>query len=239
MKLDKLLQSQGFGSRKHCQKLIVQGHVHVNGELCVNPNHDVATSVLADTQFQVFGELFQYRERVYIALNKPAAYECSHQPQYHHSVFDLLPDVLCQRGVQCVGRLDQDTTGLLLLTDDGQFLQRLTHPRQHIGKTYVVQTLDDIDDDALQQLSEGVQLRNEQGTFAASDVQRMNERQFAMTIHQGIYHQVKRMVASVGHKVVQLHRRQIGHLVLDDLALSPSEWCYLGDEQYQAYMRKA
>ena len=91
MQLDKLLQSQGFGSRKHCQSLITSGHVYVEGQQITLPKTKVVPQGLI---FSVFGEEFEYREQVYIALYKPAGYECSHHPQYHHSVFDLFPDYL-------------------------------------------------------------------------------------------------------------------------------------------------
>ncbi|MFT4021552.1 MAG: 16S rRNA pseudouridine(516) synthase, partial [Acinetobacter sp.] len=169
-------------------------------------------------------------EKIYIALNKPQGYECSHQPQHHQSVFSLLPDIFLQRGVQSVGRLDQDTTGLLLLTDDGQFLQALTNPRKHVAKVYVVTTVDPVTIEQLHHLEQGVELRNENGLFKATQVKKLDQYQLVMTIHQGVYHQVKRMIAAVGNKVDTLHRQQIGELSLsDDLTLS--QWQYLTQEE--------
>lgn len=121
-----MLQSQGFGSRKHCQQLIQNGAIAIEGEVITQPKQKLQ---LQGLKFSVYGQDYTYREKVYIALNKPQGYECSHQATHHFSVFDLFDDILLNRGLQCVGRLDQDTTGLLLLTDDGQFLQALTHPK--------------------------------------------------------------------------------------------------------------
>lgn len=118
MLLEKMLQSQGFGSRKYCQQLIKNGAVSIQGEIIDNPKHKLDLDQL---EFNVYDDTYQYREKVYIALNKPQGYECSHQATHHFSVFELFDDLLMNRGIQCVGRLDQDTTGLLLLTDDGQF----------------------------------------------------------------------------------------------------------------------
>ena len=228
MLLEKILQSQGFGSRKYCQQIIKNGSVQIEGQICENPKQNINTDQLC---FQVLGEEYQYREHLYIVLNKPKGYECSHQATHHKSVFSLLPEILIHRGVQCVGRLDQDTTGLLLLTDDGQYLQSLTHPRKHVPKIYHVTTADPVTPEQIQALEQGVELRNEKGIFVATDVQLISANQLAMTVHQGVYHQVKRMLAAVGNKVDALHRHQIGQLELPGLA--EGEWIYLTASQKQ------
>ncbi len=223
MLLEKMLQSQGFGSRKHCQQLIKNGAVIIQDEVITNPKHKLDLNGL---HFSVYGETFEYREKVYIALNKPQGYECSHQATHHFSVFDLFDDVLMNRGLQCVGRLDQDTSGLLLLTDDGQFLQALTHPKKHVAKVYRIYTADPVTAEQIQQLEQGVELRNESGIFAATDIMLLSENELQFAIHQGVYHQVKRMLAAVGNKVERLHRQQIGALALDNLP--QGQWVYLG-----------
>ena len=228
MLLEKILQSQGFGSRKYCQQLIKNGSVQIDNQVCDNPKQNFNTDQLV---FQVFGEEYQYREHVYIVLNKPQGYECSHQATHHKSVFSLFPEILLHRGIQCVGRLDQDTTGLLLLTDDGQYLQALTHPRKHVPKVYHVTTADPVTAEQQYGLEQGVELRNEKGIYAATDVRLFSEYQIAMTIHQGVYHQVKRMLAAVGNKVEVLHRHQVGLLELPEL--EEGEWVYLTPSQKQ------
>ena len=229
MILEKMLQSQGFGSRKNCQNLIKNGAVQIQGEMVSDPKLKLKLDQL---EFNVSGQTYQYREKVYIALNKPAGYECSHQATHHFSVFELFDQVLLERGLQCVGRLDQDTTGLLLLTDDGQFLQALTHPKKHVAKVYRMQTADAVTEEQLLNLEQGVELRNENGIFVATDVKQIAEHEMQMAIHQGVYHQVKRMLAAVGNKVEKLHRQQIGLLKLQDL--SEGEWIYLTESQIQA-----
>lgn len=228
MLLEKILQSQGFGSRKYCQQIIKNGSVQIEGQVCENPKQNINTDQLC---FQVFGEEYQYREHLYIVLNKPKGYECSHQATHHKSVFSLLPEILIHRGIQCVGRLDQDTTGLLLLTDDGQYLQALTNPRKHVPKVYHVTTADPISAEQLMALEQGVELRNEKGIYAATNLQLFSTHQLAMTIHQGVYHQVKRMLAAVGNKVELLHRQQIGLLELPELP--EGKWIYLTSSQKQ------
>ncbi|NNH37308.1 pseudouridine synthase [Acinetobacter terrae] len=228
MFLEKMLQSQGFGSRKHCQQLIKNGAIAIQGEVITNAKHKLDLNNLS---FSVYGESFDYREKVYIALNKPQDYECSHQATHHFSVFDIFDDVLMNRGLQCVGRLDQDTSGLLLLTDDGQFLQALTHPKKHVAKVYQMHTADPVTAQQIQQLQQGVELRNESGVFAATDVIQLAENELQLTIHQGVYHQVKRMLAAVGNKVERLHRQQIGALVLPEL--EKGKWIYLDEQQVE------
>lgn len=231
MKLDKLLQSQGIGSRKYCQTLIKQGNVIIKENVCTDINYNIPESELNQFEYCIFGETYQYRKNVYIALNKPKGYECSHQPDYHHSVYELFPEYLNLRGIQTIGRLDQDTTGLLLLTDDGQFLQKMTHPRHHVGKSYQITTENQIQQHELIKFQQGISLRNETGLYYADELVYLNEYCFNMTIYQGIYHQVKRMVASIGHHVTQLHRFKIGALTLDELNIQQGEWCYLTEEQ--------
>ena len=227
MLLEKMLQSQGFGSRKACQQLIKNGAVVIDGQPMTDPKAKLDLNGLV---FSVYGDEYQYREQVYIVLNKPQGYECSHQATHHFSVFDFFDQVLMNRGIQCVGRLDQDTTGLLLLTDDGQFLQALTHPKKHVGKVYQMHTADPVTPEQVAQLTQGVELRNEQGIFAATEVTCLEEQHLQMTVHQGVYHQVKRMLAAVGNKVERLHRQQIGALALPD-DLAEGEWIYLSAEQ--------
>lgn len=228
MLLEKILQSQGFGSRKYCQQLIKNGSVSVNGEIADDLKKQFSPENL---EFSLFGQTYQYREQVYIALKKPKGFECSHQPQHHQSVFSLLPEIMIHRGVQAIGRLDQDTTGLLLLTDDGKYLQALTHPRKHVPKVYHVTTIDAVTPEQIVRLSEGVSLHQEKGTFAATDVAMLETHKLTMTIHQGVYHQVKRMIAAVGNKVEALHRHQVGQLVLPEIA--DGEWIYLSEQQKQ------
>ncbi len=229
MQLDKMLQSQGFGSRKYCNQLIQQGSVMVNDEICLNSKQKL---ILQNLQFKVLGQSYSYREKVYLALNKPQGYECSQQPTHHLSVFELIPELLLARGVQAVGRLDQDTTGLLLLSDDGRFIQALTHPKKHVAKVYVVNTVNPVTATQIAQLAAGVSLHQESGLFAASDVVQIDSHQLQMTIHQGVYHQVKRMLAAVGNRVDGLHRQQMGQLRLKHLPLG--EWCYLTEAQILA-----
>nr|WP_246490883.1 16S rRNA pseudouridine(516) synthase [Chitinivorax tropicus] len=230
--MERILQSQGFGSRKACRQLIESAGVSVNGVACDDPQ---TVFDLAGLQFAVDGVTWAYRPQVYLMLHKPAGFECSRNPQHHPSVLSLLPAQLIERGVQCVGRLDEDTTGLLLLTDDGPWLHALTHPRRHVPKRYLAMLKHPLTDDMVAQLQKGVLLHGETTPLAARDAARAADSTLALTIEQGKYHQVKRMVAAVGNRVTQLHRAQIGYLSLGDLPIG--QWCYLTDEEVRLAMQ--
>lgn len=229
MQLERILHSQGFGSRKHCRLLIENGWVTVNGILCETPRAEFETT---DLQFGVDDQAWRYRENVYVLLHKPAGYECSRSPQSHPSVLRLLPDPLVERGIQPVGRLDQDTTGLLLLSDDGPFIHHISSPKHHIPKTYHATTRHPITPEFLQKLRDGVLLHGEEHTLAASHVQQLGETQVEITIEQGIYHQVKRMIAAASNRCEALHRHAIQGLDLQGLA--EGEWRYLDAAEVEA-----
>ncbi|HEY5994900.1 MAG TPA: pseudouridine synthase, partial [Gallionellaceae bacterium] len=139
--LDRILQSQGFGTRKWCRELIAEGEVSIGGEAVTDSNARIETDGL---QFSVYGETHQYREHLYIALNKPADYECSRKPSHHPGVLSLLPEQFRLRDVQPVGRLDHDTTGLLLMSDDGAFIHAQSSPKRHVPKIYIATTHDPV-----------------------------------------------------------------------------------------------
>ena len=172
------------------------------------------------------GEAWTYRQQVYLALNKPVGYECSHQPQYHASVFSLLPRPLVERGVQCVGRLDEDTSGLLLLSDDGQFIHTYSSPKKKVPKVYDVTAKHPVSDAQLAALRDGVLLRDERLPIAAVAVERSGERRFLLTVAEGKYHQVKRMVGAAGNRVEALCRIAVGGLALP-ADLAPGQWRWL------------
>ena len=230
MNLESILFTQGFGSRRQCRTLIGDARVAVGGETCTDPGASFDTDALA---FTVDGEAWTFHERVYVALNKPAGYECSRDPQHHLSVFHLLPPPFAQRGVQCVGRLDQDTTGLLLLSDDGQFVHALTSPKRKVPKQYVATTRHPLDDAQLHALRTGVLLHGEREPSVAVDARARGAHELLLTVLEGKYHQVKRMVAAAGNRVEALHRERIGGLGLPP-GLAPGAWQWLDAAQLAA-----
>ena len=226
MQLFRVLQAQGFGSRRICRELIEQGRVAVNGVSVNDPEFDCATAGLTLT---LDGQDWRYREKVYLALNKPIGYECSRQAQHHPSVFSLLPTPLVERGVQPVGRLDQDSSGLLLMSDDGGFIHRYTSPKKEVGKRYRVVCKHPVSEEQIAALLKGVQLHDEPKPLAARVCIRVNENVIDLGIAEGKYHQVKRMLAAAGNRVEALQRTRIGGFSLPP-DLAPGQWRYLEEE---------
>src|SRR5258705_12993117 len=230
MNLESVLFTQGFGTRRQCRALIADGRVTIDGHVCANPDADFPTDALT---FVIDGAAWRYRERAYIVLNKPAGYECSREPQHHLSVFNLLPPQFVTRGVQCVGRLDQDTTGLLLLSDDGQFVHAFTSPKRKVPKVYLATTRHLLDDAQLDALRTGVLLHGEPKPIAAVAAHARGETALELTVLEGKYHQVKRMVAAVGNRVEALHRERIGGFALP-ATLAEGAWQWLDEADLAA-----
>jgi 16S rRNA pseudouridine516 synthase len=222
--LDRILQSQGVGTRKWCRTLIADGEISIGGDIITDYRQSFETARLV---FTLFDEEWAYREQVYIALNKPANFECSRKPSHHPGVLSLLPEQFAWRDVQPVGRLDHDTTGLLLLSDDGAFIHAQSSPKRHVPKIYVATTHDPVTPELVEKLMIGVKLHDEPEPLAAQTCRTVDTCQIEIVLEQGKYHQVKRMLAAAGNHCVALRRIAIGALTLDALALAEGEWCYL------------
>lgn len=226
--LDRILQAQGFGTRKWCGNLIAAGEISINGEIVTDSRLAFETDGL---EFSVYGEVWKYREHVYIALNKPAEYECSRKPSHHPGVLSLLPEQFALRDVQPVGRLDHDTTGLLLMSDDGAFIHAQSSPKRHVPKVYVATTHDAVTPQLVKHLLAGVKLHDEPAPLSAIVCKQLDTHQLEIVLEQGKYHQVKRMLAAAGNHCAALRRTRIGGLNLHELGLAEAEWCYLEDAQ--------
>jgi 16S rRNA pseudouridine516 synthase len=229
--LQDILFSQGFGTRRVCCGLVQQGFVQLGEEResCTDPGVMLDEVGLV---FWVLGERWIYQEYAYLMLHKPAGFECSQKPGAHPSVYTLLPAPLRQRGggaaagVQAVGRLDQDTTGLLLLSDDGKFIHRMTSPKHHVPKVYQVQVKHPLDERQTVRLMGGVVLDDDPKPVRAAACRALGPNQLELTLTEGKYHQVKRMVAAVGNRVEGLHRSRIGSIELTD-ELPVGHWRWL------------
>ena len=228
LSLDRILQSQGYGSRKYCRELVSDGEVSIAGEVVDDYKLTIETDGL---RFHIFDEEWEYREHVYIVLNKPANFECSRKPSHHPGVLTLLPEQFSWRDVQPVGRLDHDTTGMLLMSDDGPFIHAQSSPKRHIPKVYQATTAEPVTPELVNALLSGVQLHDEPAPLAAQWCRQLDTNQIEIVLEQGKYHQVKRMLAAAGNHCAALQRTAIGQLTLESLGLDEGEWCYLTSEQ--------
>lgn len=224
MSAAKMVQSQGLGSRKDVVKGIHQGKLWIRGEIVNNPN---TLFDLEDLHFRWDKKEFIYAEHLLIVMHKKLGEECSHQPQHHRSVFDRLPSHLIKRGVQAVGRLDVDTSGVLLFTDDGELNHKMCSPKYDKEKVYYLRCEQKLNEEAVKRLVEGVELRKEQKIFKAKSVELKGDGSLVLSITEGKYHQVRRMIAAIGNKVIELHRMKFAEYDCD--GLKPGEWKILYD----------
>ncbi len=220
--LERILKNQGFGARKLCRIMIINEEITVNGEMCDDPS---AEFELENLKFTVKGEPWEYREKSYLMMHKPSNYECSHKTQHHPTIYSLLSHPLVERGVQCIGRLDEDTPGLILISDDGQSIHKMSSPKHKVPKVYEVTCKHPVSDDQIAHILQGVQLVDEDAPIAALHCTRVSDNVIHMTLAEGKYHQVKRMVAAISNRVEALKRIQIGELQLpQDLAVGKWRW---------------
>ena len=225
MQLLKYLQAQGIGSRKQCLWLIENDCVALNGSTHNRPKENIEPADIRT--LEIDGEPFIVvpLPYFYILLNKPADYETSHKPQQYPSVFSLFPDHMRNIDMQAIGRLDADTTGVLLITNDGQFNHRTTSPKHKVPKLYRVNLKHPADEAFCQVLKNGVLLHDDNETVRAADAKLANPTTLLLTITEGKYHQVKRMVAAAGNRVEALHREKFGQWRTQNLA--PGELTFI------------
>ncbi len=228
MRLDKFLCDALGTTRKESTQILKTGEVTVDG--IVQKSGSFKVSEQSEVEWQG-REITQTGPR-YIMLNKPEGYVCSHEDGFNHTAFVLL-DEMNMNGLHFAGRLDVDTTGLVLITDDGKWSHRITSPKHKCDKIYRVWLADPVQPDYAQKLETGIELRNEREPTLPAQMEVIDENEVLLTIHEGKYHQVKRMFAALGNKVVALHREKVGQIVLDD-ELEPGEYRYLTEEEIES-----
>ena len=212
-RLDKILASQGAGTRSEVRKMIWAGRVTVDGEICRSIDRRLEPS---EHEIAVGGEVLCYRKYLYIMMNKPEGAISASNDSHVQTVVDLLPPSLRRKGLFPVGRLDKDTTGLLIITDDGAFSHSVTSPGKKVFKTYRA-TLDGaLTEENIQYLSEGALIDGGEQCLPAQVAVLDGENFiYEIKIREGKYHQIKRMAQSVGRRVVALERTAVGALTLD------------------------
>lgn len=230
MRLDKFIAEQTGLTRSQAAKALKSGVVSVNEEI----EKSGARKVSAEDAIRYEGEFLEWLEGgQYFMLYKPQGYVCSHDDGEYPTVFQFFDYPLMNK-LHTAGRLDVDTTGLVLLTDDGQWSHRITSPKHHCEKTYLVTLADPVEAFYAQQLAEGILLRGEKEPCLPAKMEILDDYNVNLTISEGRYHQVKRMFAALGNKVEALHRWRIGNIVLDE-SLEEGEYRALSDEEIGSF----
>lgn len=221
MRLDKVLSNSGFGSRSEVKKLVKDGLVKVDGDTVNEPSMHVDPE---NSRIEVLGTLLNYRKYRYVMMNKPAGVISATFDNRFRTVIDLLPEEFASFKLFPAGRLDADTEGLLLLTNDGQMAHNLLSPKKRVNKRYYARIDGVVTDEDIKSFREGVVLDDGYMTLPAEleILKASRHSEIELVIHEGKFHQVKRMFESVGKRVIYLKRIQMGKLKLDE-ALKPGE----------------
>ncbi|WP_422132682.1 MULTISPECIES: 16S rRNA pseudouridine(516) synthase RsuA [unclassified Endozoicomonas] len=229
MRLDKFLCESTELSRSESKRLLKTGSVTVEGTVVKDP----ACKVSDDAEVLLDGAPLTLVGFRYIMLYKPLDTLCATpsgtRAEMYPSVINLL-DVIKSDRLRIAGRLDVDTTGLVLITDDGQWSHKITSPVKKCGKRYRVELASPLDQSAIEQFAQGVQLHGEKKPTRPAQLEFISDQEVLLTIHEGKYHQVKRMFAALGNRVTALHREQIGSITLDP-DLKTGEWRYLTENE--------
>jgi len=211
MRLDKLISSGGKYSRSDVKKLIKQGLVVVDGKVAKTSDEKVDPD---SAEVLINGEVFLYKPFIYIMLNKPQGVVSATDDKVHKTVLDLVPPELNRPGLFPAGRLDADTTGFVLITDDGDFAHRILSPKNHVEKTYEAELKEPIKKEDIEKLEQGITLKDGFTCLPAKIIP-ISEKFVRIIICEGKYHQIKRMFGATNNKVLSLKRVKIGGLPLD------------------------
>ena len=228
-RLDKIISEAGMCSRRDCERLAKRGRITVDGVIIKNASEKVSDTAI----IEIDGEPVSRHREVVCIMNKPAGFVTSTDDDRNPTVMELLPEEMLRQKVVPAGRLDKDTEGLLVFTNNGDLLHKLISPKHEVPKVYYVEHEGDVDSSIIQKATDGVTLKD--GTVCKSAViERLEEGKSTICIREGMYHQVKRMYAALGLHVNYLRRIQIGGVPLGDL--KPSEVRELTAQEIEALL---
>ncbi|MEZ9230745.1 16S rRNA pseudouridine(516) synthase RsuA [Vibrio amylolyticus] len=225
MRLDKFLCDSLGVTRKEAHQILRSKAVMIDGKM----EKRAALHVNEESVVEWQGNQLKLSGPRYIMLYKPEGFVCSHEDGTNPTAFELLDEIKMDQ-LHFAGRLDVDTTGLVLITDDGQWSHRITSPKHKCEKTYRVWLIDPVEDDYVEKFKQGIQLKSEDGLTLPAHLDVRAEKEVLLTIHEGKYHQVKRMFAALGNKVEALHREKIGEIEMDE-SLELGEYRFLTVEE--------
>jgi 16S rRNA pseudouridine516 synthase len=231
MRLDRFLIRLGTHSCKEVSSLLAGGHVRVDRQIetCGLRQIDRFSWI------ELKGQILQNEQAIYLILHKPAGYLSATSDPTHPTALELI-DPSLREGLHLAGRLDRASTGLLLLTNDGRWSKRVTEPKEEIAKVYRVTTRDVISPDTATAFAKGIYFAFEDLTTRPALLEILDDREAYLTIHEGRYHQVKRMFHAVGNQVLSLHRERIGPLILDH-SLPPGQYRHLTAAEVRAFQK--
>ena len=231
MRLDKLLTEMGKCSRSEGSKLIRSGKVSVNGEVIKKPDHKIDPE---KDEISFFGEVLTYKKFTYIMLNKPEGYVSATDDENEKTVLDLVSDEDRKKGLFPCGRLDKNTLGLVILTNDGEGAHRVLSPKHHVSKIYKFEAKFPLLGDDIKNLESGVDI----GGYLTKPCQIKMDTQTTgeITLVEGKYHQIKRMLEAVNNKIIYLERISFGGILLDP-SLSRGEWRYLTPDEEKIFVK--
>ena len=233
MRIDKLLSTMGLATRTEAAKAAKSGQIKLNGNVVTrsdtkfDPDNDI---------IEYMGKTVDYKKYIYVMLNKPTGYVSSTDGKDGQTVVSLLPEDLQKRGLFPCGRLDKDTLGLMILTNDGSTAHYLLSPKRHVSKIYYVKSEFPVTQKDVEMLEHGVTL--DHGDIALpAKVEQKSENELYITIVEGMYHQIKRMLEAVNNKVIYLERVEFGTIPLDR-SLKRGEWRYLTQEEIDVLIKQ-
>ncbi|MCX7615045.1 MAG: rRNA pseudouridine synthase [Clostridiales bacterium] len=226
MRLDKIISDSGSATRSIARNMISAGRVKVNGIVCKKPESKFDPE---NCEIKVDNEVISYRRNIYVMMYKPIGVLSATEDAVDKTVISLLPEELQKRGLFPVGRLDKDSEGFLLLTDDGAFAHTIMSPKKHVDKVYFITVDGILTQDDVETFSKGITL-SDGANCKPAKLELITDTEAFVTLKEGKYHQVKRMIASCGKKVLTLKRISIGPIELDK-NLMPGEWRYLSCDE--------
>lgn len=231
MRVDKMIGNANLDTRRNIKRNAKKGALVINGQVVKDSSYQVDPDV---DEVYYMGELVDYFENIYIMINKPEGYLSATKDDEDRTVMDLLDDFYLNLDLSIAGRLDKNTTGLLLMSTDGKFIHNITSPNSNVEKVYLANTKYEIDNSLIEEFKKGVYIKEDDYTARSAKLEILEEKLAKVTVTEGKFHLVKRLFSNLGNEVVKLKRISIGKLNLDPL-LNEGEYRELSEEELELF----